>query len=60
MSLAGCASVQPALRHPPGQSPEPQSHAHPETLGVSHPRALGKARPKLGALRIRPRGRLAS
>lgn len=49
----------PACFTAPTQYPEPRSHALPEIQGVSHPRARGKARPKLGALRIRPRGRLA-
>lgn len=43
----------------PTPSPEPRDHALPQTYGVSHPRARGKAHPKLGALRIRPGGRLA-
>lgn len=43
----------------PTPSPEPRDHALPQTYGVFHPRARGKARPKLGALRIRPGGRLA-
>lgn len=49
----------PACLTAPTRYPEPRGHALPETQGVSHPRARGKARPRLGALRIRPRGRPA-
>lgn len=49
----------PACLAAPTRYPEPRGHALPETQGVSQSRARGKARPKLGALRIRPRGRLA-